>query len=163
MDFAFSSKAGAAMHSAKSLATSSAVAASTGRLKANTPPKADMGSQASAFRYASRRVSCSAVPQGLLCLMMTAAGRRDSAARLRAASRSTKLLQGAAGRNIESGGLVRIFAIAEFLLAAKCKVEALRENWFFAERDLIGGNGEALEFGGDHAIVAGSSGEDFAG
>src|SRR5258708_12788081 len=67
------------------------------------------------------------------------------------------------GRNVESGGLVRIFAIAEFLLAAKCKVEALWENWFFGERDLIGGDGETLEFGGDHAVVAGRGGEDFAG
>src|SRR5712664_1040998 len=92
MDFALSSKAGAAMHSTKSLATSSAVAASTSRLKARTPPKAEIGSLASAFRYASGRVSCSAAPQGLLCLMMTAAGRRNSAARLRPASRSTKLL-----------------------------------------------------------------------
>src|SRR5258708_4072230 len=58
-------------------------------------------------------------------------------------------LQGEADRNVESGGLVRIFTIAEFLLAANSKVEALRENWLFAERDLMGGNGEPLEFGGD--------------
>src|SRR5579883_1678954 len=38
MAFAFSSKPGAAMHSTKSLATSSAVAASIGLLKASTPP-----------------------------------------------------------------------------------------------------------------------------
>src|SRR6266481_1943807 len=88
----FSSKPGAAMHSTKSFATSSAVAASTTRLNARTPPNADTGSHASAFRYASRKVPCSAVPHGLLCLMITAAGSENSAARLRAASRSTKLL-----------------------------------------------------------------------
>ena len=71
---ALPSKPGAAMHSTKSLATSSAVAASTTRLNASTPPNAETGSHASAFRYASRKVACSAVPQGLLCLMMTAAG-----------------------------------------------------------------------------------------
>ena len=80
------------MHSTNSFATSSAVAASTSRLKASTPPNAETGSHASAFRYASRKVVCSAAPHGLLCLMMTAAGFLNSAARLRAASKSTKLL-----------------------------------------------------------------------
>src|SRR5882672_7406843 len=89
---AFSSNPGAAMHSTKSFATSSAVAASTTRLNASTPPNAETGSHASAFKYASRRAACSAVPQGLLCLMITATGLENSAARLRAASRSTKLL-----------------------------------------------------------------------
>ena len=46
---------------------------------------------------------------------------------------------------------------------AKRQVEALRQNWLFVERDLIGGNGEALEFCGDQAVVAGRGGEDFAG
>src|SRR5579871_6104128 len=92
ISFALESKPGAAMHSTNSFATSSAVAASTSRLNASTPPKAETGSDASALRYASRSVDCSAVPQGLLCLMMTAAGFLNSAARLRAASRSKRLL-----------------------------------------------------------------------
>src|SRR4029077_13146384 len=56
-------------------------------------------------------------------------------------------LRATAGGDIERGGLVWIFAVAQFLLAAKGKVKALRQNWFFAEGDLIGGDGEALEFG----------------
>src|SRR5713101_8415488 len=89
---AFSSNPGAAIHSTNSFATSSAVAASTTRLNASTPPNAETGSHARAFKYASSSVFCSAVPQGLLCLMITVAGFSNSAARLRAASKSTKLL-----------------------------------------------------------------------
>src|SRR5207247_1651823 len=74
ISFARAAKPGAAMHSTNSFATSSAVAASTWRLNASTPPNAETGSHASAFKYASRSVACSAVPQGLLCFMITAAG-----------------------------------------------------------------------------------------
>src|SRR5207245_9861265 len=80
------------VHTTKVSPTSSAVTPSTTRLNASTPPNAEIGSQAYAFRYASRNVSCSAVPQGLLCLIITAAGLRNSAARLRSASSSTDLL-----------------------------------------------------------------------
>ena len=69
------SNPGATMHSTNSFATSSAVAASSARLNASTPPNADTGSHASAFKYASRKASCSAAPQGLLCLMIATAGR----------------------------------------------------------------------------------------
>src|ERR1700746_790655 len=64
------------MHSTNSFTISSAVAASTGRLNAITPPNAETGSQARAFVYASTNVSCSAAPPGVLCFTMTAAGLR---------------------------------------------------------------------------------------
>jgi len=50
ISFARSSNPGAAIHSTKSFATSSAVAASTMRLKASTPPNAEIGSHAYAFK-----------------------------------------------------------------------------------------------------------------
>src|ERR1700687_2671787 len=39
----------------------------------------------------------------------------------------------------------------------------LWQNWFFAQRDVIAGSGKTLEFRGNHAVVAGRGGEDFAG
>ena len=150
----FSSKPGAAMHSTKSFATSSAVAASTARLNASTPPNAETGSHASAFKYASSSDACSAVPQGLLCLMITAAGLENSAARLRAASRSTKLLyesslpwscfapaspSGArAAGTYNAAAWCGIFSVSQFLLAPQSKVHAFRQDWLGFQRDVTG-------------------------
>jgi hypothetical protein len=68
----------------------------------------------------------------------------------------------AAGGDVERRSLVRVFAVAKFLLATKSQVQALGQNWFWAERHVIGGSGKPLEFGGDHAVVAGGGGENFA-
>src|SRR5258708_31495402 len=92
ISFARSANPGAAMHSAKSFATSSAVAASTARLNASTPPNAEIGSHASAFKYASSKVVCSAVRQGCFALMIPPAGFWNSAPSPRAAWRSARLL-----------------------------------------------------------------------
>jgi len=50
---------------------------------------------------------------------------------------------------------VRIFAVAEFLLAAKSEVQGARAVLVFSVSiNVIGGGGEALKFGGDHAVIA---------
>ena len=64
-----------------------AVLSSTSRLKARMPPNALVGSPSYAFTNASTRFAASAAPQGLPCLMTTAAGVWNSRTRPRAASR----------------------------------------------------------------------------
>jgi len=59
--------------------------------------------------------------------------------------------------------LVRIFAVTEFLLATEGEVQALGQDWLFVQGNLIGRSGETLELGGNHAVVAGCGGENFAG
>ena len=76
ISMAAGSKPGATMASTNcpGSASTSAVAASTGRLKPNTEPKALTGSPAKACRVASANVSATAAPQGLLCLITATAG-----------------------------------------------------------------------------------------
>jgi len=72
-----------------------AVAASSVRLSATTPPYAETGSHDSAFSYASSRVAPTATPQGLACLMIAAAADSsgaNSATSSKAASVSLRLL-----------------------------------------------------------------------
>ena len=56
-------------------------------------PKAEMGSVSSARAYAAASVGPTATPQGLECLMITAAGSENSRTSARAASRSSRLLK----------------------------------------------------------------------
>jgi len=56
----------------------SAVAASTSRVSATTPPYAETGSPARAACHASRSVARSAAPQGFVCLTTTQAGPRSA-------------------------------------------------------------------------------------
>ncbi len=84
---------GAMIASRNVSAIARAVGSSTSRLKATIPPNADTSSTARATRYAFSSTSSWATPQGVLCLMMTAAGRPgNSSARASAASRSSRLL-----------------------------------------------------------------------
>ena len=110
--------------------------------------------------------------------MMTAAGFLNSAAMLRAASRSTKLLYDsslpcscfaaaspcdfASRGNIQRRGLMRIFSVAQFLLAAQRNVDALGEQRAIGQLDVAGRGRQSLEFGRDHAVVARSRRENFA-
>src|SRR6266478_5761698 len=48
-------------------------------------------------------------------------------------------------------------------MAAKGEKRALRQNWPFTQGNLTGGSGEALELGGNPAVVTGCGGENFAG
>jgi len=85
---------GAITISKKKSLSSLAVASSTGRLKAITPPKNDTGSQALALRNESASDSIdSATPQGLLCLIATVAMSENSKTVLSAASPSKMLLK----------------------------------------------------------------------
>src|SRR3546814_6269200 len=70
----------------------SAVLASTGRLKAMMPPKADVGSVLKACRYACSDDSAMATPQGLACLTMTHAQVSKLRTHSQAASASAILL-----------------------------------------------------------------------
>ena len=74
MDLAPSVASGAMMTSVKMLAILAAVTSSSVRLRATTPPKAEIGSQASARSQASDGVAAEATPHGLACLMMTMVG-----------------------------------------------------------------------------------------
>src|SRR5207247_2078480 len=71
---ASSSNEGAMMASRNRLPISRVVSASTARLRATTPPKADWGSVSRARAKASAGDMATATPQGLLCLMTAAAG-----------------------------------------------------------------------------------------
>ena len=79
------------MISRKRAARTSAAASSTGPLKANTPPKAETGSQSSAR---SRPVTPAPrpKPQGLVCLITAQQGSSKSPTSFTAATRSTMLL-----------------------------------------------------------------------
>ena len=71
-----------------------AVARSTTVLKAMTEPNAETGSVARAFRKASAAVAATAMPQGVVCLMMQQAGRVGQQATAHiAASMSSRLLK----------------------------------------------------------------------
>ena len=70
-----SSYAGATTTSVKTSATCSAIATDTGTLVAMTPPNADTGSHACALRCASATSAPTAIPHGLVCLMIATAGR----------------------------------------------------------------------------------------
>ena len=67
----------------------SAASRLTGRFDAITPPYAETGSQACAFRCASAMSVPTAMPHGLACLMIATAGALKSKAARRAASVST--------------------------------------------------------------------------
>jgi len=56
-----------------------------------------------------------------------------------------------------------IFAVAEFLFAAKGEVDAFGEHGLVENFETGDSGGDALEIHGDEAVVAGSGGEDFAG
>ena len=75
--------------SVKISATCRAISTLTGRLAAITPPYAEIGSQAWAFRWASAMSDPMAMPHGLACLMIATAGSSKSPADRRAASAST--------------------------------------------------------------------------
>ena len=86
------SKPGATTTSRKIETSASAIAASTGRVSATTPPNADTGSPASAACQASSGVARSAAPHGFVCLTMTQAGPRSARPRAAAAAASRTLL-----------------------------------------------------------------------
>src|SRR5208283_2032551 len=69
------------------------------------------------------------------------------------------------GGNVETGGLVGIFAVAEFLFAAEGDIDAFGEAALFLLLDFegIALEGEAFEVHGDDAVVAGGHGKNFAG
>src|SRR5438270_710885 len=69
-----------------------ALAASIGRLKARMPPNAEVGSVASAARYASSGAVPSAAPQGFACLTITHADSAKLLTHSHAASLSAILL-----------------------------------------------------------------------
>jgi hypothetical protein len=95
MAIASSVASGAMMTSVKMSVIARAASASSVRLSATMPPKADVVSQASALRYAATRLSPSATPHGLACLMMAQAAVRagsNSATHSKAASVSLMLL-----------------------------------------------------------------------
>ena len=73
-------------------ASTSAVAASTARFSPSTEPNALSGSPSIARCRASASVSATAAPQGLLCLMTTAAGSAKLRTIASALSRSSRLL-----------------------------------------------------------------------
>src|SRR5258708_38270913 len=58
-----------------------------------------------------------------------------------------------AGGDVESRGLVRIFAVAQFLLAAKGKIDSLGETPFLLNLQLFALQQEPLEIHPDHAAV----------
>src|SRR3989344_138356 len=89
---ASSDAAGAMMTSRNTLTSSLAVVASSSLLNATIPPKADTGSQASAFLYASAGVRLTLTPHGFVCFTITAAGSENSATHSKAASASRRLL-----------------------------------------------------------------------
>ena len=64
-------KLGATTASTNNSASAVAVSASSTVLKPTTDPNADTGSVARALRYASSGVLPSAMPHGVVCLMMT--------------------------------------------------------------------------------------------
>ena len=71
-----------------------AVARSTTVLNAITEPKAETGSVECALRNASAAAPATAMPQGVVCLMMQQAGRLGQLATAHiAASRSSRLLK----------------------------------------------------------------------
>ena len=84
--------AGAISTSRNCADTASTVAASTGRLNAMMPPNADVGSVASALRYAASGVAAMATPQGFACLTITHAGSANVFTHSHAASLSATLL-----------------------------------------------------------------------
>ena len=67
--------------------------ASSGRLKAMIPPKADVGSVAKARSYAACGVAAMAAPQGLACLTITQAHSWNAPTHWMAASASARLLK----------------------------------------------------------------------
>ncbi len=89
---AASSKPGAISTSTNCLATCSAAAPSSGRLNAMIPPKADVGSVAKAFAYASPQPAPIATPHGFACLTITHAASSKVFTRSHAASESPMLL-----------------------------------------------------------------------
>ena len=89
MSSASSSKPGAMTISVKMSLTWAAISAVTTPLAAMTPPKAESGSHAFAFRCASARSVPRAMPHGLECLMMATHGWTKSNAARQAAAAST--------------------------------------------------------------------------
>ncbi len=80
------------MISKNNLLISSATSSSTSLLVMITPPKADMGSPASASFHACNRLSREAMPQALLCLIIASDVSSKSAISSVAASMSNRLL-----------------------------------------------------------------------
>ena len=77
------------MTSVKISLTCSAISTVTSRLTAITPPKADIGSHACAARWAAAMDSSdTAMPHGLVCLIIATQGRSWSHAARQAASAS---------------------------------------------------------------------------
>ncbi len=83
---------GATTISRKIDVSASAIARSTSRVSATTPPNALTGSASSAADHASGRVARSAAPHGLVCLTMTTAGPRNPRPSAEAAAASSTLL-----------------------------------------------------------------------
>src|SRR5258708_39594146 len=59
--------------------------------------------------------------------------------------------------------VVGSFYVAQFLLKAQSDVEAFGKNWFRGKLNLIPAGGQTFEFHSDKAVVARSSGKNFAG
>src|SRR6266404_832628 len=67
-----------------------------------------------------------------------------------------------AGGDVESRGLVGIFAVAQFLLAAKGKIDSLGETAFLLNLQLFALEQEPLEIHRDHAVVTRGEAENFS-
>src|SRR6185437_6472062 len=159
--FAFRSRASAVYEGAISTSTNcaptaSAVSASTLRLNAIMPPKAVVGSVASALRYASNGVAATATPQGLAWLTSTqavslnvlthsqAASVGDVVVRELLALQLTRCGDRPAARRlvtVERGLLVRIFAVTQVLQLRTLPVEPVGERppraRFVARRQIV--------------------------
>ena len=127
-------KAGATTISRKIEVSASAIARSTSRVSATTPPKALTGSASSAASQASSRVARSAAPHGLVCLTMTTPGpaqrpterrrrrrvedvvvRQRLALERRALDPEQAVVERRAGPSIAGRRLVRVLAVAQRL------------------------------------------------
>ena len=151
-------------------ASTSAVGGVDGRFSPSTEPNALSGSPSIARCRAVASVSLTAAPQGLLCLMTTAAGSENWRTIASALSRSSRLLYESSlpcscraattlapwlsDFAVEGRLLVRILAVAQHHLAGQADRDRARK------RPLGGGAGEEV---GDRPIVAGGLGKRLAG